>query len=568
MDILERVTSFAIAMFLLSLIVEKLANFWKLHGPEKIRGKQDDPDHEKAREMSIGTATLVTGLLVVLVFKADAIQILRSPTPQQALGWDFVFADTDSIKADATLSKMTISYFGSLHMKKGSSYPVLFVISVLLLASAFVLVLMSIAMRNPAGGKLKERLDKFEQKRNVSRIYVFITIGLFLLPAIVAYRFAAWADCSQQFWAYLSLFVGIIISGAGISFGSKFWHDLLDMLFEVKNLWGKARNEETYKQKSLQEFDDYILSPATDDVMKLCLEQYGESLKSRPGVTGISIGTSVRNGRKVKSLHVHLKDSNIYGIGNELSVTLPDGKKIQVPVEVFENVGTAVISVGPGALIASKATKEFTGTFGCILADADKKYVLTCSHVLDGGHSTNYRGDIAPGKLSANNKDTVLFFENQLEHELGKWVYGFRNNAFDIALVELEKSFNLVQNLIGNVRLAPARAVTLADVEKKTPVELIGAQSQRQSGVIVSMASQMAVFYELDQTEITFQNLLAIAREDNGNWRTISQKGDSGAVIVDKNDNKVLGMIIAGNDRFSYGIPMTSILDLLNMKVV
>jgi hypothetical protein len=52
MDILERITFLAIAMLILSLIVEKLANFWKLHGDQDMRLPQIDPSDEKNREKS------------------------------------------------------------------------------------------------------------------------------------------------------------------------------------------------------------------------------------------------------------------------------------------------------------------------------------------------------------------------------------------------------------------------------------------------------------------------------------------------------------------------------------
>lgn len=571
MDALERLTSFAIAMLLLSLIVEKLANFWKLHKTE-LRVKQNTREQEKAREMSISTATLVTGILIAFLFKADAIQILRSPTPQQVLGWDFVFAETSATNTDTTLSNMTKSYFGSLHMqdrvkkndtdsvrtqeevKKAEAIgrKIKFGSGIFLLAMAFVLFLMSIAMRN------KERFAKIEQKR-----YVFITLGLFILPAIVAYILAAWADCSQQFWAYLSLFAGIVISGAGISFGSKFWHDLLDILFEVKNLWGKARDEETYRQKSRQEFDDYILSPATDDVMKLCLEQHGKSLKSIPGVTGLSVGTSERDGRKVKSLHVHLKETNVHGIANELSVDLPEGKKIKVPVEIIENVGEARVSIGPGSTIANSATPDYGGTFGCVLKDRPDRhgfrYALTCSHVLDDGRATNHLGRLLP---EDNVSKQVLIFENSSSERLGTWFYGYRNNEFDVALVRLENSF---QNVVNGIPLKSARSVIKNDSGKE--IQLFGAKSSASNGVIVSIGEKK-ITYKGDQNQgdqiVTLENLIFLADNIRKEvCKAISQPGDSGAVVIDKETEEVVGMIVAADEKYSYAMSMTAILKLV-----
>lgn len=52
--------------------------------------------------------------------------------------------------------------------------------------------------------------------------------------------------------------LGCIFTGFFISLGSKFWHDLLDMLFYAKNLKAIQSDPTTYKQNSIAGLDKYI----------------------------------------------------------------------------------------------------------------------------------------------------------------------------------------------------------------------------------------------------------------------------------------------------------------------
>ncbi|MCB0531514.1 MAG: hypothetical protein H6574_12765 [Lewinellaceae bacterium] len=69
---LDEILPFAIAMFVLSQISERISNFLKLYLPKKWFGNLDlrdpNPAKEKARERKIMALSLVAGALTTLLF--------------------------------------------------------------------------------------------------------------------------------------------------------------------------------------------------------------------------------------------------------------------------------------------------------------------------------------------------------------------------------------------------------------------------------------------------------------------------------------------------------------------
>jgi hypothetical protein len=58
-------------------------------------------------------------------------------------------------------------------------------------------------------------------------------------------------------------------------------------------------------------------------------------------------------------------------------------------------------------------------------------------------------------------------------------------------------------------------------------------------------------------------NLISISN----NGKSISSPGDSGAAVLD-DENRVLGIVVAGSDKITYAIPIKTILDNLNLTIL
>lgn len=162
--VLERLIDVGGAFLILSLVVEKVADFIKLRNTElsvKLV-KPSEQGEEKKREGKILSRNIWIGLILALFLKADAVQMLVSGEPGEVVGWENVFFMDE--ESQELLSASNAEYFSALRFGVGA-------------------------------GKV--------------------------------------------FYTWIFMVIGIALTGVSLSFGSKFWHDLVGILYEIKE--GKAK---------------------------------------------------------------------------------------------------------------------------------------------------------------------------------------------------------------------------------------------------------------------------------------------------------------------------------------
>lgn len=87
--ILERLIDVGGAFLIVSLVVEKIADFLKLH-TEGLSVRAKDPGAEKQREKGILSRNILIGIILAFFLKADAIQMLVSGAADEVIGWENV----------------------------------------------------------------------------------------------------------------------------------------------------------------------------------------------------------------------------------------------------------------------------------------------------------------------------------------------------------------------------------------------------------------------------------------------------------------------------------------------
>ena len=100
-----------------------------------------------------------------------------------------------------------------------------------------------------------------------------------------------------------------------------------------------------------------------------------------------------------------------------------------------------------------------------------------------------------------------------------------------------------------------------AENDRLANVHFFGSTSGKQTGQLHQPIFQEEEKFEYEDGEIvTYRNLLLFGKSSGSNWRTVSAKGDSGAVVFDDN-YRAIGLLIGGNDQFSYALPIKPLLD-------
>ncbi|SRR6266540_762395 len=109
MNSLEPFINLLILLTVLSIAAERATNFFKLRHPE-LRNPAEGVKHEKEREQRITFRSLLVGVALAVLVKANLFEILSSiDSPWDTLGW-FQLGDSTWAPAAAAASFGTASY--------------------------------------------------------------------------------------------------------------------------------------------------------------------------------------------------------------------------------------------------------------------------------------------------------------------------------------------------------------------------------------------------------------------------------------------------------------------------
>jgi len=359
-------------------------------------------------------------------------------------------------------------------------------------------------------------------------------------------------------WCTVHLTIlGCILTGLFISLGSKFWHDLLDSLFYAKNLKDKLGQKATYEVENAQQLDTWLKITQADIVRKV-FEDNKEMLKGIKNVISVGIG----HDNNQKCIEVVTLEANSNLIPKSLFYNTESGQSTPVKVNVI-SASEIKIHFQPPTEITNITRNQSIGSYGLVVylkSDLQKKpLLLSCYHVLKG-KDHKYDG------FEVLNEEEIVS-PHGTNSIIGKLIYGIRNNTIDAAIMAPNGNVILSNSLPGNQKITGCREITVEEQYSEINVKIYGAVSTVKEGFIKSMYNYTEIlYYSPSGTPEPWDmyNLIAIT---NSNGQCISIPGDSGAAVLDK-DNKVIGLVIAGNDTTTYAIPINSVLDNLNLKIL
>lgn len=354
----------------------------------------------------------------------------------------------------------------------------------------------------------------------------------------------------------LSILFGCMLTGSFISLGSKFWHDLLDLLLETKNLKRKLSDRQTYEFNTTKELDEYI---ATDynELAKICLEQNKEKIELLPGVINYFIGISSDPSKRIPVIKI---DSSLASGGNypsELSGKLDSGKTFKVRVEVVYGLGQPKIHFGGGNNICNTQSANIEGTICCGVQKNDKNYFLTCAHVLNGGLSTVDKENTEGWFIDIIQDDSISADMNY--DAIGSWKYGVINTSLDIALVETDVEIDSINK--GN----PASSIYKPEMNHQEI--FVNGNKNQQLGYVVGYLWK-EIDFEYNGSTLKHNGLIMVSANKSAYPAAITEPGDSGSLVYLTSDKTPLGMVLGGNDQYTYVIPMQTILTVTKTNLI
>jgi hypothetical protein len=415
---------------------------------------------------------------------------------------------------------------------------------------------------------------KSKKRKEISALAILVGIFIALFAKASLFDLLSSNPQDRLFWPegfeieyktwfdILKFIFGILFTGFFLSFGSKFFHDLLDILYQTKEYKRKLLSKETYEQDSASNVSDFIEANSYD-LAKKALAKHGKSLKEKYSnlITSLEIGNTVNS---QVGIIANLKQKPPSDFPKSLSVKLKSGKIIGVEVEaIIDEIAKAHYGIGYNLQNPDEFGK--VGTLGSILLsseDFDSKFILTCSHVVLGGSSENLNGYSDNGSFDINIE--ILDFNNKIAE--GELIYAKLDNKSDTAIIKLnDYSIDLNNELPdGNTFNAAISVFNLINNNvyfySTTKQEII-------EGVIHKRLSKKEILLEYGDSSVkSFFELIVVGNNQGEGWSTISESGNSGSILYDEN-YRPFGLIIGGSNQFTYAIPLLQILNDTNTEI-
>jgi len=367
-----------------------------------------------------------------------------------------------------------------------------------------------------------------------------------------------WDFAALNLYTFGSILIGCALTACFISLGSKFWHDMLDMLFYAKNLKEKLAAKATYEMNSLKKLDEWIDIPESEIISKL-YEENKEFLKKIPNVIAVGLGQE-KGGYYIEVIATKISSE----IPAFLMYNLPNNKTRNYPIKVI--ISSPIITQGRlnfKSDITNQERLSNFGSFGLAVkfkeSDGFTKMLLTCYHVIIGNGD-----DFFSFKYTKNDK--IVSPHNNENAVVGNVRNAIRNDTIDAALIDIENNIFISNDLPDNEgRITSTRIIQKDEPYNNIPVRIYG-YINNLTGRITSINNDAYIVYTLpDGSKQNWEIRDLIAVSDFGS--PISQEGDSGSALLD-DQNNVIGIVVAGNDTTTYVIPIETIFSQLNLELL
>ena len=405
-------------------------------------------------------------------------------------------------------------------------------------------------------------INKADQEKEVTALS-------FIIGFVVAYCFNAnlfnlfkpavqlgWGDTApfaQEPWYALNpqyfdtgilTSIGFVLTAFFLAFGSKFFHDVLDTLLQIKNLKRKLNDKETYDIETIAELEEQ-LKYTQGQLVRLAIDQNRGWLEKLPNFLSIHEGLETGSGN-TKVAYLNITDNRIEGIPSVLSYTLSDKKRRTIQLKVIPNVEIASVA----GKIFNESNREYIGSVGIPLQMDNTLWLMTCGHVLMNG---NFDSRIQHGILTSPGRARFNF--EDMDEMTAAWTYGYQDKEFDIALLKPEDPIHIKPSGL------MSEPLQLSNQVERVSVSFKGAMTSGDGFVFATEVEEPIRF--ANQT-VRMKGLLKISATEK--IAAISKQGDSGAVLFTP-DRQAVGIILASNNYFTYAMSLEKILASWDAKI-
>lgn len=439
---------------------------------------------------------------------------------------------------------VVIAFAFSMISERLANLTKLYLPSILRLAWSEPMLLMDVASRRRYV-LLNLHLKQDDQQLEAARVRTIALLSLFW-GILIAYLF------SDEIKGALDQAEGIgniedsktaITLGFGIlfSFGSKFWHDLLDILLATKNIRQRVQDIDLETMDSAKEVEAY-LHMSDEELLEASLTAEQANLEKTldSKIRTLTYQYQRQGGRRILTAIAYLEEPTSKAKQPQY-IPLP-GSRRMVPLVIVGGLGSIRAQGRPGEKIRVK-NSNFIGTFGGVVyrEGHNSPYILTCGHNVTK-RKISYKED----KI----KDVVIDTEgdNQV-----KCAYLHLKDKVDIAFLKPTNN-DAHHNQFGRFdNFVSIRQLNDGDEKKKLPVYFTvdrGGRREQVEGRIKWYALSWNQNIQYNDGKLQFEALIAVEAADGGSTPP-TEDGDSGSICYDR-QGRAIGLVTGVDNKYTY----------------
>lgn len=270
------------------------------------------------------------------------------------------------------------------------------------------------------------------------------------------------------------------------------------------------------------------------------------------------ISDTIKNGESC--ITIYLKNNNEKNIPDFVEVQLNENNSIKVQTEIIMNVGDGTPQYGQLTNdIVDPQTPYNIGSICCTVGSIINpkfKGVVTSGHVFTSGKFEDYDGFVEEHRISdANSKGK----------NIGKLYFQQMTPYQDLAIVELKKESG-ISNIFKSFPNGFYK-VALKDLKTHSSnITILSKENNERDAFLLDQNVSFTIYYR--GIPIVMRNIILIGSANNKNdSKSVTEKGDSGSCVFHKETGNIIGMVVGGNNKFSFVLPFKSTLINNNFKI-
>ena len=291
-------------------------------------------------------------------------------------------------------------------------------------------------------------------------------------------------------------------------------------------------------------------------LVKLAVEEHAASLFSKH--SNIVSVSDAYNGVDDYHVTIYLKDGHSAALPEQLSLKI-NGQTVFIPTEIITDAGTAIPHIAQSIdELSDSKSPNYYGSICCLVqsnSNPDFKGIVTSGHVFTNGDFLDYGGVIDEAErrsaLINGNAKAKLFFQQMTYKQ-------------DVAILQLEEAFDANSSYISFAK--GYHTITDADLKTtKANVVIASRQQNTREAFVLDYNVSFEISY-FNAPQLIRNIILIGSTNDRNTSLTVTKGGDSGSCVYHKQTGQLIGMLLGGNNKFSFVLPLQDTLNAFNFK--